>query len=152
MEEALEDVITVKRLRWLGHLTRMKDDRIPKKLLFGWLPQRRPAHGTKLRWKDKVRKDLKKLMKKTVGSTLLKREGWRARCKEGLDVCTRERLEKDRERQMAATVAASAGQAAWDSICHCSLCVCDECHRSFRRRQDIARHKCQMTHYRGGIQ
>ncbi len=25
-----------------------------------WLPQRRPAHGTRMRWRDHVRKDLKK--------------------------------------------------------------------------------------------
>ena len=29
----------------VGHVARM-EDRIPKRLLFGWLPQRRPAHGT----------------------------------------------------------------------------------------------------------
>ena len=60
MKEALEDVLTVRRLRWLGHVARMKDNRTPKRLLFGWLPQRKPAHGTKLRWRDGVRKDLKK--------------------------------------------------------------------------------------------
>ena len=48
MEEALEDLITAHRLRWLGHVARMENDRLPKQMLFGWLPQRRPAHGTKL--------------------------------------------------------------------------------------------------------
>ena len=38
----------------------MSGDRIPKKLLFGWLPQTRPAHGAELRWRDKVRQDLKR--------------------------------------------------------------------------------------------
>ena len=59
MDEALED-ISAKRLRWLGHVSRMEDRRLPKKLLFGWLQKRRPAHGTKMRWRDKVRKDMKK--------------------------------------------------------------------------------------------
>ena len=105
-------MITVKRLRWLGHLARMKDDRISKKLLFGWLPQRRPAQGTKLRWKDKVRKDLKKfnIEEDSWFHTAQERGPWRVRCKEGLDIYTRERLEKDRARQMAATAVASAGQ------------------------------------------
>ena len=45
MEESLEDMIIARRLRWLGHIARMDDGRIPKKMLFGWLPQHRPAHG-----------------------------------------------------------------------------------------------------------
>ena len=62
MEELLEDVIVVKRLCWLGHVhvARMGDERIPKKVLFGWLPQCCPAHETKMRWRDRVRKDLRK--------------------------------------------------------------------------------------------
>lgn len=44
----------------LGHVARMNEDRIPKRMLFGWLPQQRPAHGTKMRWRARVRKDLKK--------------------------------------------------------------------------------------------
>jgi len=40
-------------------IARMCDDRIPKQILFGWLPQTRPAHGVKLRWCDKVKEDLK---------------------------------------------------------------------------------------------
>ena len=37
MDEALEDVVIGRRLRWLGHVARMQEDRIPKRLLFGWL-------------------------------------------------------------------------------------------------------------------
>ena len=60
MEESMEDLILRRRLHWLGHVARMDDSRFPKKLLFGWLPQRRPPHGTKLRWRDRARKGLKK--------------------------------------------------------------------------------------------
>ena len=59
VEEMLEDVVAAKRLRWAGHVARMEDCRLPKRLMFGWLPQKRPAHGTKQRWRDRVRKDLK---------------------------------------------------------------------------------------------
>ena len=61
MEDSLEDTITARRPCWLGHLARMKGDRVPKKVLFGWLPQPCPRHGTKMRWwQDRVRKDLRK--------------------------------------------------------------------------------------------
>ncbi len=58
-EESMEELIAAKRLQWLGHVARMEEERLPKRLLFGWLPQHRPAHGTKMRWRDKVRRDLK---------------------------------------------------------------------------------------------
>ena len=102
MEETLEDIIAARRLCWLGHLARMDEDRIPKKLLFGWLPQRRPAHGTKLRWKDKVRQDLKRFgIDEASWFRVAQERGlWRARCKEGLDVCTEKRMVMDRARHM----------------------------------------------------
>ncbi len=34
MTESLEDMVTGRRLRWLGHVSRMEDSRAPKKLLF----------------------------------------------------------------------------------------------------------------------
>ena len=56
MQTQLAVMITCRRLQWLGHVTRMDDDvHLPKHLLFGWLPNPCPAHGVKLRWRDKVR-------------------------------------------------------------------------------------------------
>ena len=43
VQEILKDVGVAKRLCWLGHVSHMDDT---KRLLFGWLPQKRPAHGT----------------------------------------------------------------------------------------------------------
>ena len=45
MDEALEDMIIARRLRWLAHVARMQEDCIPKRLLFGWLTHQRPRHG-----------------------------------------------------------------------------------------------------------
>ena len=56
--EPIEDLLMVHRLRWLGHLGRMEDERLPKKLLFGELVKKRPCHGVKKRWRDGLSFDL----------------------------------------------------------------------------------------------
>ena len=52
----------VKKLRWLGHILQMKDDRLPKIVFFGQ-PSRakRKAGRSRLGWKDVTKKDLKKM-------------------------------------------------------------------------------------------
>ena len=42
----------------LGHLGRMEEERLPKKLLFGELVKKRLCHETKKRWQDGVKLDL----------------------------------------------------------------------------------------------
>ena len=41
------DKIRLKRLEWLGHLARMADNRMPKSVLFSWLPEPWPRCGLK---------------------------------------------------------------------------------------------------------
>ena len=55
------DEVRKSRLQWLGHVARMPDERLPKQILFGWLPQARPAHRPRLRREDRVHSDLRTL-------------------------------------------------------------------------------------------
>ena len=57
----IEMVIRRRRLGWLGHLARMEENRIPRRIMFGeLLRNNRPAGGPKQRWKDAVAGDLDK--------------------------------------------------------------------------------------------
>ena len=57
LEKSVGDMIRFRRMQWLGHVCRMDDSRLPKRMLFSHLPTKRPVGGTRLRWKDKILKD-----------------------------------------------------------------------------------------------
>ena len=58
-EELAVEKMRKRRLNRLGHVARMPDHRLPKSLLFGWLPESCPRCGTRRRWRDVIRKDFK---------------------------------------------------------------------------------------------
>ena len=76
----LSRAIMKERLRWLGHVLRMKDDRLPKIVLFG-----QPSGATQkagrpcLGWEDVINKDLKEIGTSWEGvkREALNRLGWR---------------------------------------------------------------------------
>ena len=63
--EAVSSIIKYRRLRWLGHLARMEDDRLPKQVLFcnmQRLPNTHSKAGRVIKsWIDYVLEDLSKL-------------------------------------------------------------------------------------------
>ena len=82
------------RLKWLGHVGRMDEGRLPKKLLFGELRKTRPNHGTKRRWRDLVSQDLKSIgAKDTWYKTCQDRKGWLDVCQEVVDKAAENRSE-----------------------------------------------------------
>ena len=52
MTESIAEILKGHHLRWLRHVARMEDSRMPKQLLFGELVNPQPSHGTKRRWRD----------------------------------------------------------------------------------------------------
>ena len=59
MPGGLRECLMERRLRWVGHVVRMPDNRIPRQLLLGYLPEKRPFEGVRMRWRARVSDDLR---------------------------------------------------------------------------------------------
>ena len=47
-----------RRLRWIGHVSRMEWGRVPRKLLSSWVYQKRPIGRPCMRWAESIERDL----------------------------------------------------------------------------------------------
>ena len=73
------DIVKYRRLRWLGHVARMENDRLPKMMMFSTL-EGAGKRGRPIRsWNDYVRKDLDSLgMSLTWWKRCQDRPSWKA--------------------------------------------------------------------------
>ena len=140
-------LLSQRRLRWLGHVVRMQDGRIPKDILYGEL-----ATGTRqtgrpfLRFKDVCKRDLKlgNIHPADLESMAADRDTWRLTVKSGVQLCERRREDQWEEkrqcrRQRAASVAV-LGEAD-------AGFTCSKCNRICRSRIGLFSHsrRCHST-------
>ena len=117
-----------RRMRWLGHVVRMDDGRIPKDLFCGELVQgKRPTVRPQLRFKDVCKRDLKALNidQNNWEATALRRSAWRQTVQNGLSNFEETLAQQHREKRMRRKAAAHADRPASDFVC--VLCHRD-CH------------------------
>ena len=127
--ESATDKVQKRRLEWLGHLARMESARIPKSILFGWLPQPRPRCGPRKRWRDEIRTDLKEIKVPECDwykTATTSRSAWKTAYKQGVANLVEAQLASSTQRPQQA-------QRQFQ---------CEVCSRSFRRDSDRKRHKC----------
>ena len=102
---SIESMIRRSRLRWLGHVSRMDNSRIPKQLLFGELKLGKCNRGRPhKRWKDCIKEDLRafQIDLKTWYKVAQDRCLWRRALFSGLETCElrlRERAAEQRKRR-----------------------------------------------------
>ena len=77
-------MIKRRRLEWLGNIAHMPDNKIPRKVFFGWLQQPCPRGGPMRRWKDIIGQDLKNIgvdEDHWYNEAVTSRDSWRALCR-----------------------------------------------------------------------
>ena len=110
-------LLSQRRLRWVGHVVRMQDGRIPKEIMYGELATgTRPTGRPFLRFKDVCKRDLKsgKIRPADLESTADDRDAWSLTVKSGVNLCERRREEQweetRRQRRKRAASAAVSGE------------------------------------------
>ena len=54
----VSSIVSHRKLRWLGHLARMADERLPKRVLFGHMDGSGVRGRSQKQWVENVREDL----------------------------------------------------------------------------------------------
>ena len=130
-----------RHMRWLGHVVRMDDERIPKDLLYRELVQgKRPTGRPQLRFKDVCKRDLKALNidQNNWEATALRRSAWRQTVQNGLSNFEETLAQQHREKRMRRKAAAHADRPASDFVCVL-------CHRDCHSRIGLVSHTRRCT-------
>ena len=127
-----------RRLRWLGHVHRMDDGRIPKDIMYGELASgRRPTGRPALRFRDVCKRDMKliNINSNTWESLADNRSGWRYAVREGVKT-GEEKRKKWFEERRARRKERQQNQAQYPQ----SNYVCVNCGRDCHARIGLLSH------------
>ncbi|PIK54723.1 hypothetical protein BSL78_08369 [Apostichopus japonicus] len=117
-------MLSERRLRWLGHVSRMDKGRIPKDLLYGQLECGTRSTGRpQLRFKDLCKRDLLSAHMdiNTWEDIVVDRPSWRHEVKQGIDRAEQDRREQqDLKRQRRKESSSSSKE---DTIHVCTDCA-----------------------------
>ncbi|XP_050707960.1 uncharacterized protein LOC126993145 [Eriocheir sinensis] len=130
-----------RRMRWLGHVVRMDDGRIPKDLLYGELTEgTRPTGRPKLRYKDVCKRDLKALHINTDSweATASERSAWRQAIQQGLHVFEETLAQQSEAKRQRRKAQNPADQPV-------SIFTCDQCGRDCHSRIGLSSHTRRCT-------
>ena len=126
-------MLTARRLRWLGHVTRMDNSRIPKNLLFSELASgTRPIGRPALRFKDVCKRDLKAggFIPSELETATSDRQTWRTVIRRITNVAEERRDARRRDIKMRKMQRLEAAQPLTDSEVPAAAYIHARCYRN----------------------
>ena len=124
---SIEAMLAKKQLRWVGHVFRMPEHRLPRQVMYGQLPEaRRNPGGQKKRYKDQIKTTMKKcnIVPKDLETNASDRNQWRAICSEGTSHLEEARNLAREERRQRRHNQNRVLQANPDLTCHLCGKIC----------------------------
>uniref|UniRef100_A0A8C5P9E5 C2H2-type domain-containing protein n=1 Tax=Leptobrachium leishanense TaxID=445787 RepID=A0A8C5P9E5_9ANUR len=128
-------ILAQSQLRWAGHVARMKDNRLPKMLLFGELTQgKRSQGGQKKRYKDTLKAALKAFNINPINWELAAQDKikWRSAIKNGAQSYETSRAAAAEQKRLA--------RKGSDIPLSSAAIHCPHCQRLFRARIGLVSH------------
>ena len=136
--ESIHATLKRSQLRWAGHVCRMPDERLPKKLFFGELCQgKRSRGGQRKRYKDMLKATLKgcRLNPNTWESDCQDRPSWRTMVSCGVTKFEDLRMsDAEQKRQIRKSKSTSSSQPSTSTL------ACPHCQRLFKARIGLVSH------------
>ena len=125
---SIQAILSKNRLRWLGHVKRMDNSRLPKLLLFGQLATgSRPVGRPCLRFIDVCKRDMKQSGIKISDweATAMNRSAWRSNINTGAVQVQNNQMKRKRDkRQRLAAKTTSSTTSNYSFVCPRCTRVC----------------------------
>ena len=136
--QSIHILLKLAQLRWTGHVTRMPDERFPKKILYGEQVGKRSYGGQKKQYKDTLKAPLKDFNIPTESWEQIAqdRTKWRGLIKRGAGEYEAKRISEAEQKRAQRKARARASPTELSS----SDLSCSICNRQFRAKIGLISH------------
>jgi len=131
----IEAMLLQAQFRWVGHVVRMPDTRIPKQIFYGQLMGNRRLPGAPVRrYKDSLKTNLKAcdIDPRELSHAPFNKSAWRSRCRDAVIDFEDRRVDSLRPKRARRKADASSNQGVWP---------CEVCGRSCQSRIGLFTHR-----------